>query len=213
MSNTRSTRLWQDTPYNNNYKSADLVLFPTKDSAQEFHTRFDSLNPGHNKNQSQGTFRTLYSFLITFLQHIKQGNSYRRIIIIINALMMHAGEVIFGNINQIPYVNRSRNLNVKFHKISEILKMHDTSDIQTYYPSGMKTTISVKNNIAMYSLEHLSQIVDKNKHTCIFFKQPDKLKLSKLGFKASTHHEFQEGHSYRKSPAELNQVLHSRGFL
>lgn len=58
----------------------------------------------------------------------------------------------------------------------------------------METTISVKYDmkpITLNSPKHLNLIVDKNKHTCIVLKHTERLKLTKLGFKASIIHEFQ----------------------
>lgn len=202
----------------NNYLPGDLVLFPTRDSAQDFRTRFHKHNPNQNKTTSKDYFRTLHSFLINSSHHIQQGNSYKRVIID-EALMMHAGEILFaancagaqeimliGDINQIPYINRMGDLEVNFYKISELAEIKQqlnisyrctlstTALLSPYYSQGMMTTNCVENDLKLknfISLDDLNKVIDKNRHTCLVFKQSEKRELSKLGYTTATIHEYQ----------------------
>lgn len=164
------------------YKPGDLILFPTRGSALDFRKRYMDTHHNSNKNTTKDTFRTLHSFLINSTRHIQQGNQYNRLIID-EALMIHAGEILFaaalsgakevlliGDTNQIPYINRTTAFEVKFHKISEIatiIKVLTTSYrctrtttalLSKYYPQGMKTTNNTENELKVLNFEGLENL-------------------------------------------------------
>lgn len=202
----------------NSYKTGDLILFPTKDSAIDFRKRFSSRYKSVTKNTCNDTFRTLHSFLINSTQHLQQGKSYNRLIVD-EALMMHAGEILFaavksgvreimliGDKNQIPFINRSQALEVKFHNISEITPISKvlsttfrcttsaTAVLSKLYEQGMKTTNHTTNELKLHDFEgltNLNQVIDRTKHICLVFKQSEKRELVKLGYNTATIHEFQ----------------------
>lgn len=100
-----------------NFKRGDLVVFPTREGAENFRLRYRNLHPDCSKDTANDSFRTLHSFIINSTKHIKNGNKYNRLIID-EALMVLAGEVLFaaelahvpettliGDENQIPYIN------------------------------------------------------------------------------------------------------------
>lgn len=202
----------------NSYKTGDLILFPTKDSAIDFRKRFSSRYQTVTKNICNDTFRTLHSFLINSTQYLQQGNSYNRLIVD-EALMMHAGEILFaavvsgvrevmliGDKNQIPFINRSQALEVKYHNISEIAPVSKvlsttfrcttsaTAVLSKLYEQGMRTTNNTVNELKLHDFEGLSnlnEIINKTKHVCLVFKQSEKRELIKLGYNTSTVHEFQ----------------------
>ncbi|KAG8302406.1 hypothetical protein J6590_033002 [Homalodisca vitripennis] len=197
--------------------STTSILRPQRISSRLSKT-LSQTTPEEDKSISRDTFRTLHSFLINSTHHIQKGNSYRRVIID-EALMLHAGEILFaailaktqeimliGDINQIPYINRTGNFEVKFHKISEIAVITKelnityrctrsaTAILSGHYPQGMMTTSGIEGEMKQQlfdTLESLQHTIDKNKHTCLVFKQSEKRELIKLGFRTSTIHEFQ----------------------
>ncbi|KAG8266240.1 hypothetical protein J6590_076516 [Homalodisca vitripennis] len=114
--------------------------------------------------------------------------------------------MLIGDINQIPYINRTGNFEVKFHKISEIAVITKELNItyrctrsasailSGHYPQGKMTTSGIEGEMEQHlfdTLESLQHTIDKNKHTCLVFKQSEKHELIKLGFRTSTIHEFQ----------------------
>ncbi|KAG8247051.1 hypothetical protein J6590_071021 [Homalodisca vitripennis] len=199
-----------------NFKPGDLILFPTRDSAIDFRNRFKDTHPNYCKTNINDTFRTLHSFLINSSQHIGKGNQYDRLIIE-EALMMHAGEILFAatlsgakevllidDTNQIPYINRTSELEVKYYKISEIattVKVLSTSYrctksttavLSKFYPQGMETTNDIVGELDIQNFEGLENLnLHPDEYTVLAFKQAEKKELIKRGYKASTIHEFQ----------------------
>lgn len=103
----------------NNYKHGDLILFRRRYSTQEFRKRLRNTYPNTNKYITIDTFRTVHSFIINLTQHIKHENKYE-VLTVDEPLKMHAGEILFaailsgvreaiivGDINKIPYINRT----------------------------------------------------------------------------------------------------------
>ncbi|KAG8271671.1 hypothetical protein J6590_057691 [Homalodisca vitripennis] len=199
-----------------NFKPGDLILFPTRDSAIDFKNRFKDTHPNYCKTNINDTFRTLHSFLINSSQHIEKGNQYDRLIID-EALMMHAGKILFaatlsgakevlfiGDTNQIPYINRTSELEVKYYKISEIATMvkvlstsyrctkSTTAVLSKFYPQGMETTNDIVGELDIQNFEGLENLnLHPKEYTVLAFKQAEKNELIKRGYKASTIHEFQ----------------------
>ncbi|KAG8329827.1 hypothetical protein J6590_077728 [Homalodisca vitripennis] len=69
-----------------------------------------------------------------------------------------------------------------------------TAILSGHYPQGMMTTSGIEGEMKQQlfdTLESLQHTIDKNKHTCLVFKQSEKRELIKLGFRTSTIHEFQ----------------------
>jgi len=133
--------------------------------------------------------------------------------------MMHAGEILFaanlakvkdimliGDRNQIPNINKMEDLEVNFHKKTEIAETtqelstsyrctkNTTAIISSFYPQGMQTTNETENDLKIapfHSLDNLEKVINKNRHTCLVFKQSEKLELKKLEYETTTIREFQ----------------------
>lgn len=200
----------------NNYQEGDLILFPTKDSAIDFRRRFKEQFKTQSENHARETFRTTHSFIINSSNHIKRGGKYKRLIID-EALMLHAGEILFaaamaqapeiiliGDTNQIPYINRTREFMVNYFDISTIAKTIENLNISyrctlstaalisPFYKEGMKTTSNKGNEMEHQPFLGLDKVsINKDKFKVLTFKQSEKSELCKLGYDASTIHEFQ----------------------
>lgn len=55
----------------NNYKKGDLVLFPTREGAEDFRLRYRNLNPDCSTDTASDSSQTLHSFIINSTKHIK----------------------------------------------------------------------------------------------------------------------------------------------
>lgn len=200
----------------NNYKTGDLVLFPTRDSTKDFRTRFSQLHPKVDKTFTIDTFKTLHSYIINSTEHLRNGGSYQRLIVD-EALMLHAGEILYaaalsgvaevlliGDIKQIPYINRIEAFEVKYYDITKIATLSHTLNLSyrctrrtttllsKHYKLGMKTCSNIDNDLQKQPFTGLDDLkIDKEKYKVLVFKQSEKQELQKIGLHTSTIHEFQ----------------------
>lgn len=200
----------------NNCVVGDLVLFPTRDAAKDFKTRYQKLHPELEVSFIDDHCRTLHSFIINSTKHMKSGSKYQRLIVD-EALMLHAGEILFaaalsgvrevmliGDVNQIPYINRTESFEVKYHNIAKIAQItrvlnlsyrctkSTASILSEFYPQGMQTTSQVQGELRQEVFAGLENIkLDMHKYEVLVFKQSEKLKMQTLGYKTSTVHEYQ----------------------
>ncbi|KAG8312391.1 hypothetical protein J6590_024897 [Homalodisca vitripennis] len=197
----------------NNYKDGDLVLFPTKEGAKDFRERLSQKQP--NRDDTKDACRTVHSFLINKTKYMESGGTYKRVIFD-EALMMQAGEILYacalanaqealliGDINQIPYINRTTH-DLTYYDIMKLTTVDKilnhsyrcTNSVAAlmshFYPQGMTTCSSIKKETQTFQLDDIKKLnIDKHEHKVLVFKQSEKLELQKLGYDVSSIHEYQ----------------------
>ncbi|KAG8278058.1 Cadherin EGF LAG seven-pass G-type receptor 2 [Homalodisca vitripennis] len=201
----------------NNHSKNDLVLFPTREGANDFRNRLKlkQNTQAHNNKHIKDSCRTVHSFIINLTDHIKKGGRYNRLIID-EALMLHAEEILFacaiagvkeallvGDKQQIPFINTT-NYNMTYYDITRVAEVTQvlsfsyrctnsvTTLLASYYEQGMVTCNPVKNETSLKYLEDIKELrLDKDLYEVLVFKQAEKRALNNLGFNVSTVHEFQ----------------------
>ncbi|KAG8303223.1 hypothetical protein J6590_016197 [Homalodisca vitripennis] len=170
----------------NNYKDGDLVLFPTKEGAKDFRERLSQKQP--NPDDTKDACRTVHSFLINKTKYMESGGTYKRVIFD-EALMMHAGEILYacalanaqeafliGDINQIPYINRTTH-DLTYYDIMKLTTVDKilhhsyrcTNSVAAlmslFYPQGMTTCSSIKKETQTFQLDDIKKLnIDKHEH-------------------------------------------------
>ncbi|KAG8280865.1 hypothetical protein J6590_071358 [Homalodisca vitripennis] len=158
---------------------------------------------------------TVHSFLINKSKYMESGGTYKRVIFD-EALMMHAGEILYacalanaqealliGDINQIPYINRTTH-DLTYYDITKLTTVDKilhhsyrcTNSVAAlmshFYPQGMTTCSSIKKETQTFQLDDIKKLnIDKHEHKVLVFKQSEKLELQKLGYDVSSIHEYQ----------------------
>lgn len=189
----------------------DLVLFSTREGAMDFRDRMKRKSPDKADHYLRKHYRTVHSFIM----NREPSEIYERVYID-EALMMHCGEVLYasllagarevvllGDVNQIPYINRTPQCNVAHAQVEFLCASRSHLSV-TYrctntvacllselYEEGMKSVSNVRGEM---TLEHFTNVDTLNldlEDQVLVFTQAEKVELLKIHKKVSTVHEFQ----------------------
>lgn len=192
-----------------------LILTPTRESADEIKVRLSKR--GMSKDMLKTCVATVDSFLLNYK---RRGNLRYDLLIIEEALMLHAGQVVLslilsgarslmfiGDECQIPFINRLGQCSLKYSGLVEVLPnikvkelnvsfrctLSTASTLTSKYRSGMYSVNDITNECSNRKFLGFSDIKKLNENVVyLTFKQSEKDELVKKAFKpVYTIHEFQ----------------------
>ncbi|UHM27606.1 MAG: RNA-dependent RNA polymerase [Fushun naranga aenescens virga-like virus 1] len=192
-----------------------LILTPTRESADEIKTRLSKR--GISKDNVKTSVATIDSYL---LNHKRKGNLRYDLLIVEEALMLHAGQVVLalilsgarslmfiGDECQIPFINRLGQCALRYSNLIEVLPNVKVKELNISFRCTLSTasTLSNRYKSGMYSVNDICNECSNKKFlgfsdvkkisenvVYLTFKQSEKDELIKKAFKpVFTVHEFQ----------------------
>ncbi|CAG7682866.1 unnamed protein product [Allacma fusca] len=191
---------------------SDLVLFPTREGANDFKTRLSinhQMSPDHHLMKNH--YRTIDSFLMSNSRY-----TYNRLFVD-EAFMLHFGQIVFaaakscaksviliGDCLQIPYINRSTITEI-FHQMIPTSLISDKEFLSIsyrcsttvsallfpLYEHGMFSTSNVKSEIKIHRYINITSIPRVLDTQYLTFTQQEKEFFLNFNFPTNTIHEFQ----------------------
>ncbi|KAG8241645.1 hypothetical protein J6590_082332 [Homalodisca vitripennis] len=170
--NTRCPRVWEDNNYIKPLQRGRPGAVSYQGGAEDFRAHFKEQHP-ECKNSTLDNFWTIHSFLLNSTNNMKNGGTYSRLIID-EALMIHAGEtlfstiqagvtetLLFGDVNQIPEINRTEDFEVKHYDIMEVAEINQ---VLNHSYRCTRTTAAILNNFYDKGMTNSSKMADT--HHC-----------------------------------------------
>ncbi|QKN22697.1 replicase [Erysiphe necator associated virga-like virus 1] len=195
----------------NKVEEGDLVLFSTREGAADFRSRVSKKRPDRGEQYLRKHYRTVHSYIIN--RDVRE--KFRRVYVD-EALMMHCGEVLFaahlagaeevillGDVNQIPYINRTPQCSVAHSAIDKLCASTEYLSVSyrctvtvacilaQYYNEGMKSTSMVRGELSLELFLNVDSLNLEQRDQVLVFTQNEKTEILKVHKTVSTVHEFQ----------------------
>lgn len=184
----------------NHDEDKDIVLTSTREAAADIRERIGT--------SDKKRYATTHSYLLNSRAHYD-------VVWVDEALMRHAGEILLiayytrctelkllGDINQIPFINRTSLVlrytslidyvdHTEYLNITYRCPLDVAAHFYSLYKGGMRSVNSNKNTMQVARVGNVSQIPYTNNTQYLCFKQSEKLELARKFKNISTVHEYQ----------------------